>query len=148
MCDGERFRRERIRCALRRDGHRDVVRARRGTVTRAVSVGARQNGAGSILGVAIIGTVIVAVMVTMPLYSALTLRQAVAGAADAAALAAADVAVGIEPGVPCEVAAAVAAANGARLASCELDGLIATVSTARSFLGLTMSATARAGPPR
>jgi secretion/DNA translocation related TadE-like protein len=117
-------------------------------VTRAVHTGAHQNGAGSILAVAIIGTVIVAVMLMLPFYCALTLRQAVTGAADGAALAAADVAVGIEPGIPCEVAAAVAAANGARLASCELDGLIATVSTARSFLGLPMSATARAGPPR
>lgn len=69
------------------------------------------------------------------------------GAADASALAAADVAVGIVPGFACEQAAAVASANGARLAQCETDGLIVTVVASRPFLGLTITATATAGPP-
>jgi secretion/DNA translocation related TadE-like protein len=84
----------------------------------------------------------------LPIYGALATRQAVAGAADAAALAAADVAVGIHPGFPCEAAGRVAAANGAQLVACELDGLVASVSVGRSILGIAVTASATAGPPR
>jgi secretion/DNA translocation related TadE-like protein len=73
--------------------------------------------------------------------------QRVAAAADAAALAAADAASGAVPGLPCERAAEVAAAVGATVASCTLDGLIATVSVTAPFGALPVSATARAGPP-
>jgi secretion/DNA translocation related TadE-like protein len=74
-------------------------------------------------------------------------RQAAAGTADAAALAAADVASGLVSGFPCARAARVAAANRASLASCAVDGLIVTVVVSRSILGITVTATATAGPP-
>jgi secretion/DNA translocation related TadE-like protein len=73
--------------------------------------------------------------------------QRVASAADAAALAAADAASGAVTGVPCERAVEVAATAGAEVVSCELDGLIATVTVAAPFGVIPASATARAGPP-
>ena len=73
--------------------------------------------------------------------------QQLAGAADAAALAAADAASGAVTGGPCERAAEVAAASGTELATCDLDGLIATVSVSASFGPLAATAAARAGPP-
>lgn len=78
---------------------------------------------------------------------ALSVRQAVAGAADAAALAAADVASGLLPGFPCAQAERVAEANGATLEACHVDGLIATVSVGSSVLGIPVTAGATAGPP-
>lgn len=104
-------------------------------------------GAGSVLAVALCGAVVLTVAVMLPLYMSLAARQSVVAAADAAALAAADVAVGIRAGFPCELAAEVAAANGASLAFCEVDGLVATVSTRRNFLGFSLTARATAGPP-
>ncbi len=104
-------------------------------------------GAGSILTIALIASVTALTTLALPLYSALATRQAVAAAADAAALAAADVAVGIVPGFPCEQAALVASANGAVLRSCELDGLVATVTVERALLGIPARASATAGPP-
>lgn len=83
----------------------------------------------------------------LPLYMGYAVRQAVAGAADAAALAAADTASGILPGYPCDAAAATVAANGSGLASCEVDGLVATVTATRYLLGFAVSARATAGPP-
>jgi secretion/DNA translocation related TadE-like protein len=85
--------------------------------------------------------------IVLPLYIGLTIRQSVAGAADAGALAAADVAVGLVPGIPCEAAEQIVAANDAVLTGCEADGLIITVSADRQFLGLQLRAVATAGPP-
>jgi hypothetical protein len=71
----------------------------------------------------------------------------VAAAADAAALAAADTASGRVVGVPCEHAASAVRSVGADLASCTLDGLIATVEVTAPFGAFTARALARAGPP-
>lgn len=106
-----------------------------------------EDGAGSVLAVGLCGAIVMALAVTLPLYLALSTRQAVAAAADASALAAADVAVGILPGIPCRRAAEVAAAGSTSLAFCDLDGLVATVTTTREFLGIPLTATATAGPP-
>ncbi len=73
--------------------------------------------------------------------------QRLAGAADAAALAAADTASGAVTGDPCARASEVAAASEATVGTCELDGLIATVTVSARFGVLTSSASARAGPP-
>jgi secretion/DNA translocation related TadE-like protein len=86
------------------------------------------------------------VATVLPLYAVLATRSAVAGAADAAALAAADARVGMTGGFPCDVAAEVAVANGVSLASCEVDGYVATVSVERSVLGFLVAARATAGP--
>ncbi len=104
------------------------------------------DGSGSILTVAIIGAVTALSLMLLPLYTGFAARQSVAGAADAAALAAADTVVGIVPGVPCAAASTVAAANGASILSCDVDGLIVTVTAARMLLGVSVTAAATAGP--
>ena len=104
-------------------------------------------GSGSILTVAIIGALLAMALMLLPLYMGLAARQSVAGAADAAALAAADTAVGILPGLPCDAAARVATANGASVRSCDVDGLIVTVTAFRMLLGVPVTAMATAGPP-
>jgi secretion/DNA translocation related TadE-like protein len=106
-----------------------------------------ERGAGSILVVAIIASVLCLTGMAVPLYSVLVVKRTVAAAADAAALAAADVAVGRAPGLPCEVAGRVAAANGAALADCRPDGLVVTVRAEASVIGFTVAAVATAGPP-
>lgn len=106
-----------------------------------------ERGSGTILAVAIVGGVVAVTGLALPLYMGYAVRQAVAGAADAAALAAADTASGLLPGYPCDAAAVVAAANGSGLASCEVDGLVATVTATRYLLGFAVSARATAGPP-
>lgn len=106
-----------------------------------------ETGAGSVLAVALVGAIAALASLTLPLYMGLAVRQSVSAAADAAALAAADVAAGIVPGYPCDAARAVAAANGAELGSCELDGLVATVSASRLILGIAVTSRATAGPP-
>ncbi len=110
--------------------------------------GTGETGAATVIMVGLIAAIVALTSMALPLYSVLVVRQSVAAAADAAALAAADVAVGRAAGTPCEVAARVAAANGASVTSCELDGLVATVTAARPVLGFAVTATATAGPPR
>jgi secretion/DNA translocation related TadE-like protein len=111
------------------------------TVTRG------ERGSGSLLGLAIVGSIAAVAMLSVPLYLGLSRRQSVEGAADAAALAAADVAAGVSPGIPCEVARRVGAANGASIGRCDIDGLVVTVESSTTFLGLRLRATATAGPP-
>ena len=106
-----------------------------------------QTGAGSLLVVAILAAVLCVVATVLPLQFALSRRHAMAGAADAAALAAADARSGAVAGVPCDLAARVASANGARLDACAVDGLVATVRVSTRVLGITVTATASAGPP-
>lgn len=103
--------------------------------------------AGAVLG---IGVIAVAGSLTAGLVvvgGGVAFAQRLAGAADAAALAAADAVSGAVGGDPCVRAAQVAAANGAEVAACELDGLIATVRVTGAFGRLHAEATARAGPP-
>jgi secretion/DNA translocation related TadE-like protein len=116
-------------------------------ITGVAKSGARDRGSGSILGLAIVGSVVTIVALLVPLDVGLHIRETLAASADAAALAGADVATGIAPGIPCDVAARLAAANGGSLDACEVDGLVVTVRTAGHFLGLKLTATATAGPP-
>jgi secretion/DNA translocation related TadE-like protein len=104
-------------------------------------------GAGSVLAVAIVASLVCVMVMLLPLYSVLSHKQRLAGAADAAALAAADARVGILAGEPCELAREVAAGNGADVASCRLDGLVVTVEVRASIAGFAVGATATAGPP-
>jgi len=112
----------------------------------AAMVGAGDRGSGSMLGLAIAGSVVAIVALLVPLDAGLRIREALAETADVAALAGADVAAGIAPGNPCDVAARLAEANGGSLDACEVDGLVVTVRTDRHFLGLNLAATATAGP--
>lgn len=93
-------------------------------------------GAGVVLGGSLLGAA-----------SASVWSQRLTGAADAAALAAADAASGAVAGVPCERAEQLARLAGAQLASCEIEGLVATVAVSASFGLLPAVALARAGPP-
>jgi secretion/DNA translocation related TadE-like protein len=97
--------------------------------------------------VSIIACVLAVVGLVVPVSLALAVKQQVAGAADAAALAAADTASGAVAGFPCDAAARAASLNGAELARCELDGLIATVAARTGYLGFDVTVEARAGPP-
>ena len=106
----------------------------------------RDDGAGSVLAIGVIGALVMLAATAIPLYAVLATRSAVAGAADAAALAAADARVGVVGGFPCDVARDVAAANGAGLVGCVVDGYIATVVVQRSVAGFAISARATAGP--
>lgn len=106
-----------------------------------------ETGAGSILVVAILATVLGLSALSVPLFSVLAVKRVTSGAADAAALAAADAAVGRATGVPCLVAARIAEANGTALAACQPDGLVVTVRVEATALGFTVGATASAGPP-
>jgi secretion/DNA translocation related TadE-like protein len=105
-----------------------------------------ERGSGSILTVALLGAVFTVTAVLIPVLALLPVNQAVQGAADAAALAAADTASGLVPGVPCEMAALAARLNGAGLAGCTVDDLVATVSVSRSAGIFTIGSSARAGP--
>jgi secretion/DNA translocation related TadE-like protein len=107
----------------------------------------REAGAGSLLGLAVMASIMMLVALLVPLFTGLGLRQAVGQAADASALAAADVAVGLAPGYPCAAARATANADGATLMGCTVDGLVVTVSAERSFLGIRLAAISTAGPP-
>jgi secretion/DNA translocation related TadE-like protein len=109
--------------------------------------GPSDRGSGSLLGLAVVGSLAAVVALLVPLFVGLGIRGSLAGATDAAALAAADVAAGIAPGIPCDTASRLAAANGVSLGACAVDGLVVTVRTDRRFLGLELDSTATAGPP-
>lgn len=104
-------------------------------------------GSGSILAIAVIASVVALTTMLMPLAQVLVVKQRVVAAADAAALAAADTASGAIAGFPCDAAKRTARLNGARLDRCEIDDLIASVSTGSTYWGLDITVLARAGPP-
>ncbi|MEU1970899.1 Rv3654c family TadE-like protein [Microbacterium sp. NPDC019599] len=103
--------------------------------------------AGVGLAVGVLGVCAVLTVGLGAVSAAATTGQRLSGAADAAALAAADAASGAVRGVPCERAAEIAASSGAILESCDLAGLVATVTVSTGFAGLVARASARAGPP-
>lgn len=123
----------------------DALRCARGTaVVRSVRA---ERGAATVLALGIVGVLMSVTAGAVAVAGASVSHQTAAGAADAGALAAADVASGRLPGSPCAIAEAVIRANGVRMGACEVDGLVASVSAAVHYLGFTVSAEARAGPP-
>lgn len=104
-------------------------------------------GAGSALVVGLVAVVAIAGFTLLGAGNALVRGQQVTAAADAAALAAADVLLGWAPGDPCAVSERVAAAHGVRLSACAVNGLSMVVRVEASILSLTVSRSARAGPP-
>ena len=103
--------------------------------------------AGTAVAVGAIGAAMALTAGLAAVASAAVFGQRLAAAADATALAAADAASGAVPGVPCERAAQLAEVSGAALATCDLDGLIATVTVSARFGPIPATASARAGPP-
>ncbi|MCU1576325.1 MAG: hypothetical protein JWP70_1029 [Leifsonia sp.] len=106
-----------------------------------------ESGAGSLLAVGVVASVLAVTSMVVTVSLALAVKQRVTGAADAAALAAADTASGAIAGFPCDVAATAARLNGAELGRCEVSGAVATVSARAGYLGFDISVAARAGPP-
>ena len=106
----------------------------------------RDRGAGTVLGLAILGAFLALTLMLVPAWAMLATKQKLSGAADAAALAAADARLGVVGDYPCPLAATVARANGAALAACEVDGLIVTVAVSGTIAGIRVTATATAGP--
>lgn len=102
---------------------------------------------GTVLATAVTGFAASVAVGLCAIAAGAVVSQRVAGAADAAALAAADAASGAISGAPCDRAAGIARVAALRLVSCEVDGLIATVSVAGAFSGFDLTARARAGPP-
>jgi secretion/DNA translocation related TadE-like protein len=105
------------------------------------------HGAGSALVIGLVAVVTVAGLTMLGGGHALARGQLLTAAADAAALAAGDVMLGWAPGDPCVVAERVATAHRVRLSACAADGLSMVVRVEASILGLTISRSARAGPP-
>jgi secretion/DNA translocation related TadE-like protein len=105
------------------------------------------SGSGSLLAVALAGSIAAVALVALPLYKGLSIRESVGRTADAAALAGADVAAGIAPGIPCGEAGSVVAANGDYLGGCSVDGQVVSVTAWSTFLGMRLTASATAGPP-
>lgn len=115
--------------------------------TRDARRGDGERGAGSMLMLGVLASVVLLTVVTVPLLGLLAVGQGVQNAADAAALAAADTASGAVSGFPCAAAAQTAVVNGAAVTACVVEGLIVTVSVHRNYLGFHIPARARAGPP-
>lgn len=105
-------------------------------------------GSGGVLALAALGMLAVLTLAAVGVGAALAARQRVVAAADAGALAAADTALGIHPGIPCAVAADVVAAHRATLVTCEVEGVVATVTASATVAGVRVTVRARAGPPR
>ncbi len=103
--------------------------------------------AGTVAGVGVMAGVIVVTAALAVVGAASVHAQRLSGAADAAALAAADAASGAVAGIPCDRAAEVAATAGATVTTCDLDGVVATVTVSAPFGGVAASVSARAGPP-
>jgi secretion/DNA translocation related TadE-like protein len=103
--------------------------------------------AGTLLSVGVVAVAATLSLSFVAVGSAAAFSQRLAGVADAAALAAADAASGAVDGEPCERAGQVAAASGARVTSCALEDLVATITVTAEFGRFTGSASARAGPP-
>lgn len=108
---------------------------------------AGDDGAGSVLVVMLVASVLLLTALALPLNQALTMRQRVANAADAGALAAADTASGLSAGYPCDNAAEAATLNGAHLGECVIDAMEARVTAVGLVLGVKVIVEARAGPP-
>ncbi len=105
------------------------------------------HGAGTPLTVGLIAVVCAAGLAMLGGAQALARGQQLSAAADAAALAAADVQLGWVAGEPCDVADQIALAHAARLVECRGEGLTVVVRVEAGILGMTISRSARAGPP-
>jgi secretion/DNA translocation related TadE-like protein len=116
-------------------------------ITRRWKARGDESGSGSLLAIAIVATLVAATTLVDSVCFAYEVKQRTARAADLAALAAADTASGLVAGYACESAATAAQLNGATLEHCEVDGGAARVLTRSDYLGIPVSAEARAGPP-
>jgi len=106
-----------------------------------------QRGAGSVLAVAVLAGIVLLTAIALPAVGMFRALRQVQAAADAAALAAADTLSGRVAGYPCDNASRLAALDGADVSSCRTDALIATVAVSARYLGVPLTASARAGPP-
>ena len=125
----------------------DAAPADAATAATTAATAADDAGSGSILALGILAASCALTMALVPLLAALVVGQLVQNAADAAALAAADTVSGLVAGYPCPAAHETARLNAAAVTACSVDGLTATVTVSRDYLGFTILGRARAGPP-
>ncbi|MBM7504016.1 Rv3654c family TadE-like protein [Agromyces aurantiacus] len=109
--------------------------------------GRGERGAATILALAIVGAIVALAAALAGVLVASVASQVAANAADAAALAAADAVSGAVAGEPCDLAARLADRNGARLSSCDVSGAEVVIVVSVTRAALTITASARAGPP-
>ena len=107
----------------------------------------RDDGAGGVLALALVGVTVLCALAVIGLGGALVTRQHLAAAADASALAAADVLLGVVPGDPCTLAGRVAAVHRVALVRCTVDGQEARVTVGTSIRGIPVELESHAGPP-
>ncbi len=107
----------------------------------------REEGAGTVLALALVAAVVAAFLLAAAGALVLDGHRRVVAAADAAALAGADVALGNATGAPCDRAAALAAVTGVRLDRCAQHGTLVRVHATTTVLGVEVGADAVAGPP-
>lgn len=112
---------------------------------------AGERGEGTVLMVSVIGAILAITLGLTGLMRAESAAGRARNAADMAALAGATALTSIiAPGDPCAVAQRLASANGADLASCDVEGedVVVSVSVGVSVLGMARQARAqaRAGP--
>ncbi|SNU02302.1 helicase/secretion neighborhood TadE-like protein [Ruaniaceae bacterium KH17] len=104
----------------------------------------REEGAATVLMLAIVAVVLVLIGFTALLGTASAARHSAQSAADLAALAAAEV--HLSHGSACAIAAQVSELNDAELVGCEIQGEFVVVRVRVPVAGMWASATARAGP--
>ncbi|MRX43481.1 Rv3654c family TadE-like protein [Agromyces kandeliae] len=108
---------------------------------------ADDQGAATVVAVAILGAVVALGVAVVGVLGASVAAQSAANAADASALAAADAVSGAVAGEPCTLAGDLARRNGATLLECRIEGSAAVVSVALALGPVRATASARAGPP-
>lgn len=108
----------------------------------------REEGAGTLLAVALLFVGTVAALAVLSLSAALATHQRVSVAADSAAVVAADALRGLVGGAPCDLAAQVVAAHRATLSECHIEGVVARVTVRSHWGAIVIEASAEAGPPR
>jgi secretion/DNA translocation related TadE-like protein len=106
-----------------------------------------ETGAAGVALVGVLAASTIMLGILAGLGGAIVERHQLAAAADAAALVAADTVRGLVPGYPCAAAERVAAAASASIASCIFRGDTVTVTVQRTVIGVSLRASARAGPP-
>ena len=117
------------------------------TTDTGTTTAADDAGSGAILALGILAASVALTAALVPLLAALIVGQLVQNAADAAALAAADTVSGLVAGYPCPTAHETARLSAAAVTACSVDGLTATVTVSRDYLGFMIVGRARAGPP-
>jgi secretion/DNA translocation related TadE-like protein len=105
-----------------------------------------ENGAGTVLAVAIIGSLVAALAFAQLAFQVAYTGQKTQAAADAIALATTDSVRGLAGGYPCEVAKDLAVRNKVTLDECRVIEFDSFIRIHVEIFGMPIAAKARAGP--